>query len=165
MKPLEQLLKLLKSGDFHDLAIQIMRSGNHTDDELLGVLRTYYADTIHNKIRYALNLEATQRDLKSGFGLDFLIPIFGVNAHVCIILDRDKKNYHLDCIHLFINDDLTIFAPPARFTRVPIKYKFKKRIGDTVHLTDKYLNALSDSFMDVFLDETLAAIQDKKILA
>ena len=165
MTPLEQLLKLLKSGDFQDLAVQIMRSGNHTDDELIGVLRTYYADHICNKIRYALNLEVAQRDLNNGFGLDFLVPIFGVNAHVCIILDRDGRNYHLDCIHLFIADDLTIFAPVERFTRLPIKYQFKKRIGDTVHLTDKYISALSDSFMDVFLTETLAAIQDKKILA
>lgn len=145
-----------------------MRSSNHSETELLSLVSLLYnrhTDLLADKIRYALNHECARRELHSGYGLDFLMPVFvddTETVHICIMVNAD---YCLQSIDMRVQGrELHVFCPPARFTAQPIRKDDGKSLIPTDFLTTQYMADLAESFRDVFYRFVLECVLDGSFL-
>lgn len=153
---------------------QIMRSGNHSNDELLELIQRFDTQdalcSLLDKFRHAFAFEVSARKLQGGYGLDFLMPFFvsTQNIHVCIMFDVLDDFYFLRSIDLRVQGrDIFVFCVSESFGGVALKQEvivedddgsMTSALIDTKYMSDKLVKSVHDIFQPIYYDFVLDCI-------
>lgn len=155
----EKLYQLMIDRPF--LAAEIMQSGNHSREELIGLVNRFDEQHAENslldKLRWAFAFDVSKREIINGFGLDFLMPILTTTetVHICIMLEKIENYYYLRFIDIrSIKMKTLTYCPPARFTGLALKQEQvlngKLLVSDTGNMTAGYVEKLHEQFSGIY---------------